>query len=570
MVQLGVQLGVDEEHLTLERALLLSKGGMPEPPISPHDNKIDLDDILPQLGQFGRYQMCVFCYLGVAIIFTSIYNCQYIFNAGSVAYRCRVPACESTPEKFVPNGWAKFALPSTGYDCWQKVPIGSTCEPKSFSNQTRRCYSWVYENHLTIVPEYDLACQEWKRTLVGTMHNVGVFIAIPSTAVISDRFGRRFALIGTAVAPALFGVIRAFCYNYYLYLVLEVFEAFVGNGTYSTAFIMALEVVGRTKRVIGGNMVHCMFAMGQVTAALVAWAIPYWRTYTLVIFAPSFLFIFYCFFVEESVRWLLAKGRRDEAIRIILKIAKYNRKTLLPETVNLLTSPSRIPRTISNNPRSTSFQEPEPPVPSLLKQVLRSKTIISRMAVVSFWWISVTMIYYGLSINSVSLMGNKYVNYILTSLVEIPGALLCFVTLDRFGRKTSIMTSFFLCGLSLLVLPATNNPILIMTLTLMGKMMISLIFCAIYIYTVELFPTQARHMLMGFCSMTGRIGSMAAPQTPLLKLYMESLPYIVFGSMAGTAGLLMLLTPETLHVKLPDTIKQAEQLNMAVRSRTSK
>ena len=57
---------------------------------------------------------------------------------------------------------------------------------------------------------------------------------------------------------------------------------------------------------------------------------------------------------------------------------------------------------------------------------------------------------------------------------------------------------------------------MILAMTLVGKMMISLVFCGIYIYTIELFPTKARHVLMGVCSMTGRIGSMSAPQTPLL------------------------------------------------------
>lgn len=55
-----------------------------------------------------------------------------------------------------------------------------------------------------------------------------------------------------------------------------------------------------------------------------------------------------------------------------------------------------------------------------------------------------------------------------------------------------------------------------MALALGAKMMISMIFCSIYIYTIELFPTTARHRLMGICSMTGRIGAMVAPQTPLL------------------------------------------------------
>lgn len=47
---------------------------------------------------------------------------------------------------------------------------------------------------------------------------------------------------------------------------------------------------------------------------------------------------------------------------------------------------------------------------------------------------------------------------------------------------------------------------------------------------------------------------------------MASLPYILFGSLAGTSGLLMLLTPETLHMKLPDTIEQAEQMTVAGRT----
>lgn len=49
--------------------------------------------------------------------------------------------------------------------------------------------------------------------------------------------------------------------------------------------------------------------------------------------------------------------------------------------------------------------------------------------------------------------------------------------------------------------------------------------------------------------------------------YMKSLPYLLFGGMAGAAGLLMLLTPETLRIKLPDTIEQAEQMNVATRTR---
>ena len=55
-----------------------------------------------------------------------------------------------------------------------------------------------------------------------------------------------------------------------------------------------------------------------------------------------------------------------------------------------------------------------------------------------------------------------------------------------------------------------------LTMFMIGKFAITISFAVIYVYTAELFPTNVRHSLLGYCSMFGRIGSMLAPQTPLL------------------------------------------------------
>ncbi|KAI8422034.1 hypothetical protein MSG28_009933 [Choristoneura fumiferana] len=34
---------------------------------------------------------------------------------------------------------------------------------------------------------FNLACQEWKRTLVGTVHNIGMLVSLPILGYISDR-----------------------------------------------------------------------------------------------------------------------------------------------------------------------------------------------------------------------------------------------------------------------------------------------------------------------------------------------------------------------------------------------
>ncbi|XP_041980326.1 organic cation transporter protein-like [Aricia agestis] len=521
--------------------------------------EVNLDEVLVEVGEFGWYQVRIYGLILLPIFFSAVYSSQYIFAAAAVDYRCKVPECESNPPTFEINGWGPWAYPEDGGSCDRLLPLNDTCERGSFHPiLTQTCNSWVYQNTDSMVYTFDLACEEWRRTLVGSMHSAGLFVALPLTAFISDTFGRRVAVIGTAVAPALVGLIRSFSTSYVMYVTLEFLDSAVGAGVYSSGFILALEMVGLKRRVLGGNIISCTFALGQAFVALVAWAVPEWRTLTRVLYVPSFIFIVYCFFLEESVRWLLSKGNKKEAARIIFKAAEVNKKKLSPETIRQLTEEDEI---VQDKPET----EPEKKkTDSIVLQVLKSRVIMIRLVVCSFWWITVTFIYYGLSINSVSLAGNSYINFMLTALIEIPGYFMSFVTLDRFGRKSSIMSAFFICGLSLVCLPFIPGHIIWLQtcLNLLGKLCISMAFSSIYIYTSELYPTSLRHTLLAVCSFCGRLGQLVAPQTPLLVAYMDSLPYLVFGAMAATSGMLMLLTPETLNTNLPDTVTQAENISV--------
>jgi hypothetical protein len=58
-------------------------------------------------------------------------------------------------------------------------------------------------------------------------------------------------------------------------------------------------------------------------------------------------------------------------------------------------------------------------------------------------------------------------------------------------------------------------------LFLAGKFAITISYTVMYVYNAELFPTQLRHSLLGACVMFGQIGSILAPQTPLLVRIMD-------------------------------------------------
>ena len=60
-------------------------------------------------------------------------------------------------------------------------------------------------------------------------------------------------------------------------------------------------------------------------------------------------------------------------------------------------------------------------------------------------------------------------------------------------------------------------------LFLLGKFGITISFAVVFVFTAELFPTELRHSMLGTCAMLGRIGSVIAPQTPLLVSQLNTL-----------------------------------------------
>lgn len=74
--------------------------------------------------------------------------------------------------------------------------------------------------------------------MIGTIHNSGLFLSLPLTGVISDRFGRKVALSIAALMNCIFGFLRSFSVNYYMMVVLEFMEAGFGAGAYTTAFVL--------------------------------------------------------------------------------------------------------------------------------------------------------------------------------------------------------------------------------------------------------------------------------------------------------------------------------------------
>ncbi|CAG5054675.1 unnamed protein product [Parnassius apollo] len=480
------------------------------------------------------------------------------------SYRCVVPECEAANSTEYNPSWLAGALPTGEQEkrCYSRAPLDDQlpCQDGAFTEELRACDHWLYASNNTIVAEFNLACQEWKRTLVGTIHNIGMLVSLPILGYISDRWGRKRALVLSCTLVGAIGTLKAFSVSYEMYIIVEFLETVAGASAFPAAYILTIELLGQDKRVLTTACLGILLVLGGLSFALLAKTFQYWRTFILVVYPPSLLFVFYIYLLPESIRWLISKNRKKEAMEIIMRAAKMNNVTLSEETMMHLKMEEKI--------RMTEEKQDLEEEKGIWIQVLHSPIIMKRLAICSWWWITCTFVYYGLAINSVSLAGDKYTNYMLVVSVEVISVVTNALVLDRYGRKKTLLVAYVTCGISCAAITFVPKsiPWLTTLLYLVGKIAITQAFSGIYMYTSELFPTHARHSLLGFCSMVGRIGSIIAPQMPLLAIYIDWLPSVLFGSTALIAGALMLTTPETLNTRLPDTISEAEHIAAAPRS----
>ncbi|XP_045500843.1 organic cation transporter protein-like [Colias croceus] len=523
--------------------------------------EINLDAVLESLGPYGRYNLLNFVLLLFPVLLSSFYECGFIFEAQQQIYRCEVDGCEKT---YNDTSWLKYAIPTDSErdvpaSCLRYAPKNNNtveqCLPEEFSNVTIPCDSYVYELNGSLVKEFDLGCQEWKRALVGTVHNSGMFVAMLFTGILSDKFGRKTAVGMAATASCIFGIIRAFAPNYNMYLAMHFFEAALGGGLYPSAYVLAVELVGLKQRVIISAMCNMAFVVGVVILDLLAWVISNWRTYILILYSPAIIVGLYVWLMNESARWLLSKGRKEDAIKTLKRAAKINNMDPAKLDLDALSDP--LLRTEVQTDKKSQFSK-----------AIRSSIIWKRLIICSFLWLTCSLVYYGLSINSISLSGNKYVSFMLVVIVEIPAYIVVVIVLDKYGRKKTMIVNYATCAVTSLMfafLPKGNWWSIV--LYLIGKWSVTLTYSSVYIYVSEVFPTNMRQMLLSVCSTSGRIGSLIAPLTPLLSLYHKSMPTVIFGGMCIICSMLVLLLPETRNMRLPDTIEEAEELSK-MRNRT--
>lgn len=336
--------------------------------------------------------------------------------------------------------------------------------------------------------------------LIGSIGLIGMALGAVISGTVADRIGRKKVFTITVL---LYSIASAFCALSWNYQSLLVFRFLVGFGLGGELPVAATLVSEYAPSRVGGRFIvllESFWGLGWIAAACIAYFfIPVygWRMAFLIGALPALYVCLIRLHMPESVRYLLTRGRVDEARQIVLSLEKQ------------LHVPSAL---------FTGETEPVPVVAKASFRELWKKPFMSRTIMLWLVWFGINFSYYGIFMWLPSLVFQqgftvvKTFEYVLImTLAQLPGYYCAAWLVDKIGRKYTLSAFLLFSGVASYFFGHASTAA---TLMMWGSVMSFFNLGAwgvLYTYTPEQYPTAIRALGSGWAAGFGRFGGMAAP-----------------------------------------------------------
>jgi MFS transporter, putative metabolite:H+ symporter len=334
---------------------------------------------------------------------------------------------------------------------------------------------------------------------------LGQMIGAIGFGQLAERIGRiPTAMITTAIF-ALGGIASVFAVGFASMFVLRFLQGLGLGAEVPVAATYINEIAPAERRGRFVLLYEFVFAVGIVVSGFIGrWAIPAWGWQSIFLIGsiPPLIVLVLMRMLPESPRWLIRRGRIEEADQALSRIEQEIRasgKKIAPP------APAHAPAPTG----SGSWAE-------LFSTQYRTRTLM-------IWtiWIAIGFISWPLTIWLPTIYRNVFkvsleeaLNFgLINNVVILVATLSCALLIDYTGRKAWFTGAFTLAGAALCVLgflgATTVNSVFVLTaLTLFGITSLNL---AIYLYTPELYPTRLRALGVGIALAWARVAGMIAP-----------------------------------------------------------
>ncbi|XP_077360531.1 solute carrier family 22 member 6 [Festucalex cinctus] len=524
-------------------------------------------ELLDEIGGFGRYQWIHVTLISFPGLLMAGQNLLNNFISGTPGHHCSLSTNHSlwnltehvdrpdVLKAFIPmdssglrlDRCRRYVTPQ-----WQMLTANSSSNMSHL--HTESCVDgWTFDNSeflATTVSEWDLVCS-WRplKQMIQTVYMGGVLAGAIIYGSLSDRFGRRSVLIWSYLQLGILGSCCALSQSYSVYCAFRFLSGMAVSGIILNSSSLKVEWIPTKTRTMVGTLTSFYFTFGQMLLAGLAYWLRDWRKLQLVMCAPHIISFANNWFLLESPRWLVLRGRSQDALKILHRVARINGKPNVVDKLTLEVLHSHMSKELESNRKTLTAYD-------LLRTPGMRRISVGLLAV----WFSTSFAYYGLAMDLQKFGVSIYVMQLIFGAVDFPTKFAALGMLSFLGRRKTQALCLLMSAVVIFanIFVPKDLQAIRTTLACLGKAFTSASFTTVYLYTGELYPTIIRQTGMGLVSTMARVGSMAAPAVLILDEVFPALPSIVYGGAAVLASGFACFLPETLNVPLPDTIQDVE------------
>ncbi|GBP82661.1 Organic cation transporter protein [Eumeta japonica] len=215
-----------------------------------------------------------------------------------------------------------FILPDVDYVCADNPQMNVTHQCP--------CENPVYDQSIfesTVTSTWNLICDRtWLASLAQSILQVGILAGSIVYGYISDRFGRKPAVLLALSVEVAAVALSAVVPELWMFIICRFLIGVAIGGTMLCCYVYLIELCGKSFRPYIVAMIEMIYVTGYMMLPGVAYLVKDWRQLQLVVSLPWVFVIAYYWLIPESPRWLVTVGKKKEAIALLTKIAKKNKK----------------------------------------------------------------------------------------------------------------------------------------------------------------------------------------------------------------------------------------------------
>jgi len=378
--------------------------------------------------------------------------------------------------------------------------------------------------------------------LLGSASLVGMFFGGLIFGYVTDRVGRQKVYLADIAAFILLSALQFFATDPWQLTVLRFLMGIAIGADFAIAATIASEFAPQKSRGPLLVVLVTMWSVGAATAYVAGWAMlslgdDAWRWMLASSAVPALLILVLRIGTPESPRWLLSKGRTEEAHEVL-------KKMLGPD--------ADFSDVAADTGSKTRYGD-------IFRGRYRKRTLF-----VCLFWACQLLPIYAITTYQPTILHSlglaegdaSYFGAVVIQIFFVLGSLSGALVVNR-GRRKLLLWSFGIAAIPLFLLGILGHPatwLVILLFAVFGVASFSSQ-CLQAIYPSELFPTGVRATANGFATGVSRVGAAIGTYGAPLLLAQSTRLAMVVGGVIALAGLLssLWLAPETNGMTLAES-----------------